>query len=160
MKLKKEKIFSILLVVLVVFGIIFIKPITDEEVLRGPPLRYVPLSPEEVQKATSTILSTEFIQDVPEKDPIAIIFYSFENGERVQRDGFLIGNNQLLTQGEPSAYILIHAKYISEFDGNNLCEIIQKASKSGDLSLESEYGNARLLIKYSSMLKYRDCFGF
>lgn len=145
---------------LVILGIIFIEPVTNEEIVMGQPLRYVPLSLEEVQKATSTILSTEFIKDVPEKDPIVVIFYSFENGERVQRDGFLIGNNQLLTQGDPSAYILIHAKYISEFDGNNLCEIIQKSNKNGDLAFESDYGNARLLIKYSRMLKYRDCFGF
>ena len=127
---------------------------------QGEPLRYVPLSQEEVQKVVSTVLSTEFIKDVPEKDPIALVFYSFEGSERVVRDGFLIGENELLTEGEPSAYIWIHAKYISEFDGTNLCHIIQIANGNGDLALESPYGNTKLLLKYSSLLKYRDCFGF
>lgn len=159
-ELKKEKIPALILVIVVLLAIIFIEPISIGEAVQGQPLRYVPLSQEEIQKVVSTVLSTEFIKDVPEKDPVALVFYSFEGNERVVRDGFLIGENQLLTEGEPSVYIWVHARYIPEFDGTNLCEIIQMANQNGDLALESPYGNAKLLLKYSSMLKYRDCFGF
>ncbi len=158
-KFRKEQIQALILVVIVLLGIIVI-PSPQNQAAQGQPLRYVPLSPEEIQKVVSTVLSTEFIKDVPEKDPVALVFYSFEGSERVVRDGFLIGENQLLTEGEPSVYIWVHAKYIPEFDGTNLCYIIQSANKNGDLALESPHGNTKLLFKYSSMLKYRDCFGF
>ncbi len=161
MKNKKRRILIYIFGVLAILILaILIKSFFTEEAAQGEPLRYVPLSQEEVQKVVSTVLSTEFIKDVPEKDPVALVFYSFEGNERVQRDAFLIGENELLTEGDPSIYLWIHAKYIPEFDGTNLCEIIQMASGNGDLTLDSQYGNARLLLKYSSLLKYRDCFGF
>jgi len=160
MKHKKENIIIFILIIATILTIVFIEVNSTEKSTQGEPLRYVPLSQEEVQKVVSTVLSTEFIRDVPEEDPVALIFYSFEGNERVQRDAFLIGENELLTEGDPSIYLWIHARYIPEFDGTNLCEIIQLASGNGDLAIDSPYGNARLLLKYSSMLKYRDCFGF
>jgi hypothetical protein len=157
-KFKKEHIQISVLILIVLLAVIFLNPVKPAS--EGVQLRYVPLSQEEVQKAATTILSTEFIQDVPNEDPIALIFYSYEGDEMVQRDGFLIGENELLTSGTPSLYIYAPARYIPEFDGTNLCEIIQLASRNGELIINSEYGNARLLLKYSGLLKYRDCFGF
>jgi hypothetical protein len=159
-KMKKEQKQAAILIGVLLLAIIFIPSNITGNAVQGQPLRYVPLSEQEIEKAVSTILSTEFIKDVPEKNPIALMFYSFEGNEKVIRDGFLIGNNQLLTEGVPSLYILVHAKYIDSFDGTNLCEIIQMANSNGDIGTESEYGNAKLLLKYSSLLKYRDCFGF
>jgi len=126
----------------------------------GKPIRYVPLSQTEIDKVAQTITSSEFIKDVPEKNPVALIFYDFENGERVQQDAFLIGNNQLLNEGTPSVYLTLHSKYISELNGNNLCDIIKEANKNGDLGFESNYNTAILLLKYAGMLKHRACFGF
>jgi len=54
----------------------------------------------------------------------------------------------------------LYTKYISELNGVNLCEIIKQANKNGDLGYHTEYNKAILLIKYSSLLKHRDCFGF
>ena len=123
-------------------------------------IQTVPLSSEEQQKVFQIISSSDFFQDVPKKNPIALTFFSFENNQRIWRDGFLIGGGQFLTQGEPTIYLMLHSKYISEFNGNNLCEVIQRANKNGDLAFHSEYGKVSLLIKCAGMLKHRDCFGF
>ena len=130
------------------------------ESIQGQPLRHVSLSAEEKQKVISTVLSTEFIKDIPNEDPVALVIYDFEGNERIVRDAFLIGENNFLSEGNPSVNIWIHVKYISKFDGSNLCEIIQLANKNGDLALNSPHSNTKLLFKYSKMLKYRDCFGF
>jgi len=126
----------------------------------APRIKTVPLSAEEREKVAQTLLSSEFIKDVPEKNPIALTFYSFENGQKILRDSFLIGKNQLLRDGKPAIFLTLHSKYISEFNGQNLCEMIRKAQNNGDLGFNSEHGNAKLLIKYAGMLKHRECFGF
>jgi hypothetical protein len=150
-------VFAIAIALIIFFTM---KHSTGGVVNSGEPIRYVPLSQEEVDKVAQTIISSEFIKDVPEKNPIALIFFNFENGKRVQQDAFLIGNNQLLTQGTPSVYLTLHSRYISELNGNNLCDVIKEANKNGDLGFQSEYNTAILLIKYVGLLKYRNCFGF
>ena len=125
----------------------------------NPQVKYVPLSPEEIAKITNAILSSEFIKSIPEKDPISLTFFKFENGERIWQNGFLIGKNQLLTTGSPGINLILHSKYISQLNGSNLCDIIQQANKNRDLGSQSDYSTMNLLMKYSGMLKYRDCFG-
>lgn len=122
-------------------------------------VQIIPLSDQEKEIVTKTILSSDFIKDVPEEDPIAIRFYKFEDGKRVWQDGFLIGNNQILAGGSPSIYLTLHSKYISEINEENLCEVIKKAKENGDLGFETELGNTQLLWKYKEMLSHRDCFG-
>jgi len=171
-KKKKKIIIGISIAILILVGTIIIyqfastgKIIGNEVSSAGKtgtsqPVATVPFSQEERQKIAQTVLSSEFIKDIPEKNPIALIFFSFENNQRIWRDGFLIGKNQFLTEGEPTIRLTLHSKYIAEFNNDNLCEIIQKANKNGDLGFESEYGEARLLLKYAGMLKHRKCFGF
>ena len=119
----------------------------------------VPLSQAQVEKVASILLTSEFIKDVPEKNPIVLQFYDFQDGERIWQSSFLIGESELLASGDPSAYIIIHSKYISKLNGNNLCEILMEANKNGDLGFHSEYSKASLLIKYSGMLKHKSCLG-
>ena len=61
----------------------------------------IPLTLEQREKVIQTILSSEFIKDVPNKNPIIIQFYDQQGSERIWRDGFLLGENQLLSQEEP-----------------------------------------------------------
>ena len=56
--------------------------------------------------------------------------------------------------------VIIHSKYISELPSSSLCDIIQKARTNGDFAYDTQLGDAKLLLKYSGMIKYRDCFGF
>jgi len=153
-------VISLVTVIIVLVIILVLNSFSTGKTIDGQSVETIPLSQEERQKVVQTVLSSDFIKDIPEKDPIGLFFFSFENNQRVWRDGFLIGKNKFLTQGTPTVSLTLNSKYISEFDGTNLCEIIQKANKNKDLGFESEYGKARLLIKYSSMLKHRDCLGF
>ncbi len=163
MKLKKKWIIigiaSVSIIIVAILLFIFYKPL-EKNVTASGEYRYVPLSQAEIEKVSITVISSEFIKDVPKKDPIALTFFDFDEQGRVWKDSFLIGRNQLLSEGDPSISLALHSKYISQLDGTNLCEIIKEASKNGDLMFNSEYGEARLLIKYVGMLKHRDCFGF
>ncbi|MEX2016985.1 MAG: hypothetical protein WD876_00755 [Candidatus Pacearchaeota archaeon] len=122
-------------------------------------LRYVPLSQVQLEKVGSAILGSDFIQDVPEKHPIALTFYGFEGNEQVVHDSFLIGKGQFLSEGEPEIQLALDAKYIDSFEEQGMCETIKQAINKGDLQFHSDKGKATLLIDYSGMLKHRDCFG-
>jgi hypothetical protein len=120
---------------------------------------YSSLSSEEIAKVSNAILSSEFVKSIPEKDPVSLTFFKFENGQRIWQNSFLIGKSQFLTTGTPGISLILHSKYISQLDGTNLCDIIKQANKDGDLGMETKYSTATLFFKYAGMLKYRNCFG-
>jgi hypothetical protein len=98
---------------------------------------------------------------LPKDGVIGLHFYNYQNGgQRIELDTFLIGKDAILTSGTPDLTILLHTKYIAELTPTNLCEIIPKANTNGDLGVDTTLGEAKLLMKYSGILKYRDCFGF
>jgi len=119
-----------------------------------------PLSSSEHMQVQKVLESSEFIKDMPKSGIISLRFFNFADGERIWQDEFLIGKNGILGSGEPDFYIILHSKYISELNENNLCEVIQKAKTNGDLGTYSQKSTASLLFKYAGMLKYRKCFGF
>jgi len=159
MKYKKRIVIGI--IILIVLGIlIFNEFLFSGKTKNIQEVEIVPLTAEERQKVVQTVLSSKFIADVPNKNPIALQFYDQQGNERIWRDGFLIGENQLLSQGEPSIYLYLPSRYILQIDNDNLCDVIKKAKGNGELGFYSDYSKAILLIKYAGMLKHRDCFGF
>jgi len=122
-------------------------------------IKTAPLSDEDRTKIVQILQSSELIKDIPKNGAIGLIFYNFEDGERVLNDAYLLGKDKFLTSGEPDFQILIHSKYISELNENNLCEIIKKAKQNGDMAYYSDKSKASIILKYGSMLKYKDCFG-
>jgi len=156
---KRVLVLLVILAILIIIGIFsFNKPKTTVQTIQD--IEVIPLSQEERQKVYTSVMSTEFVKDVPEKYPIAITFFSFENGQRIIRDSFLVGKDQFLSEGEPEIFLALHSKYISELTPENFCDSIKKANKAGDLAFDSDSNKASLLIKYRSMVKHRDCFGF
>ena len=151
MKKRLILIGGLIFVTIIAFSLLN-KPSTGQSVQQ---IEVVPLSSEEKQIVQNVLASTGFIKDIPEKNPISIRFFSFENGQRVWHDGFLLGG-----ENPPTIQLILHSKYISELNSNNLCEIIQRANKNGDLGFYSESNKASLLIKYAGMMKHRKCFGF
>jgi len=147
---------------IILIGIFFFNPFKNSSSnIEFQNVEVIPLSGEERQKVFISVMSTEFIKDIPEKYPVAITFFSFDgNGNRVFHDSFLMGKNEFLTEGNPEIYLALHSKYIPELNPENFCEVIQAANKAGDLAFNSESNKASLLIKYRSMLKHRECFGF
>lgn len=157
----RKKLIILGAIILVLLLILVFKPGSNARVVSNPgEYRYAPLEQAEVQVVANALISSEFIHDVPEKDPIALFFYSFDSQGRVWRDSFLIGRGQLLQTGEPSVYLSLDAKYIPYLQSYSLCDIASEANKNGDLGFDSEFGKARLLLKYKGMLKHRECFGF
>lgn len=122
--------------------------------------RVVPLTDEQRQKVENTILASDFFKDIPEKDPVSIRFFYFEGGQRVWQDTFYMAGGELLPSAQATIKLTLHSKYIDELNGDNLCSIIQTANKNRDLGFESPYSDSKLIWKYKSMIKYRDCFGF
>jgi len=150
----KKRVIVILIVVLVVALII----ITNKSLPTGQSVQIeiIPLSLEEKQIIQSVLTSNDFVNDVPEKYPVSIRFFSFSNGQRVWHDGFITGNSE----NKPEIYLSLHSKYISELKNQDICEVIKTANRNGDLGFYSESNKASLLFKYSKMLKHGKCFGF
>ena len=165
MKNKKRVFIIVGIIILIISFVLVINFITNKffptgKSVKSQQVEIIPLSSEERQKVLQAILSSEFIQDIPEDAPISLRFFNFENNQRIWQDGFLIGQNQLLSKGNPAISLIMHSKYISELNQENLCEIIEKANKNNDLGFYSEYSKPKLFLKYSSMLKHKECFGF
>ena len=118
------------------------------------------LTADEVAKVKNAILSSQFIKDMPKNGVVSLHFFNYQNGQRIELDTFLIGKDQILTSGTPDISVIIHSKYIAELTPTNLCEIIPKANANGDMAVGTTDGEAKLLLKYSGMVKYRSCFGF
>ena len=117
------------------------------------------LSSAEVEKIRKTILGSDFVSDLPKEGVISLTFFTFCNGERIIQNNFLIGKDQILTSGTPDIYLTLHYKYIAELNGDNLCEVIPRANANGDLGAYSDLSDSKLIMKYSGLMKYRDCFG-
>ena len=165
MKLNKKRwLIAAGIVVVVVIALIVILKLVKTEAPSGggggEQIEIVPLSQEQINILSQNVLSSEFIGDLPSKGIVGLQFYSFENGERVWHSGFLIGKNGFLSSGTPDLVLIMHAKYISELNQKDLCEVVQSAKANGDMWVESEKSNAKLLLKYAGMMKHRDCFGF
>jgi hypothetical protein len=129
-------------------------PITQQYVIQK-----TALTSEETNKVREAILSSEFVDALPNDGVISLRFFNFENGQRVWLNTFLIGKNQILTSGTPDIFITLHYKYISSLTPTNLCETIQTANSNGDLGAWSDLSDTKLALKYASVIKYRDCFG-
>ncbi|MFH1151753.1 MAG: hypothetical protein ABIJ14_00335 [Nanoarchaeota archaeon] len=152
----KKRVSIIIAIILVIISIfLFNKFFPTGKGITSSQVDIVPLSSEEKAKVQQVLSSSEFVKDIPKKESISLRFFKFENNQRIWQDGFLIGNNQ-----EPSIQLYLHSKYIYELNNENLCEVIKKANENKDLGFYSEFSKARLLLKYASMLKHRECFGF
>ena len=120
---------------------------------------YVPLNSTEMQTVTNAILLSPFAQDIPNNNPISLTFYIFQNKKKVWQNRFIIGGGQILQSGVPGISITMDSKYILELNSTNLCDVIQKANKNGDLGFSSKYSTTILVIKYAKLLNYKNCFG-
>ncbi|HLD38656.1 MAG TPA: hypothetical protein VJA20_04405 [Candidatus Nanoarchaeia archaeon] len=167
-----KKVLLILgIIFLIILGIIFFSDINKKSSTSQPSsssnvsgatqqVKVVPLSQEQRQKVENALLSSEFIQDIPENNPISLRFFYFEEEQRVWQDIFYMGRGGLIDPGEMGISLSLHSKYIEELDKNDLCSIIQTANQNRDLGFDSDYSQTQLLWKYKGMIKYRDCFGF
>lgn len=122
---------------------------------------FEPLTPEEKSDVLGVIESTDFVEDIPEKYPISLQFFYFdEEGQRIWQDKFLIGKGSVISSGTPDIKLTLHSKYLEGIESQDLCEVIKTANANRDLGFESESSEAKLLWNYKGMMSHRDCFGF
>ncbi len=119
----------------------------------------VPLTNSEKEKIEDALLSSQFIKDIPTKNPISIRFFYFENGSRIWQDRFYMADGELIDKTSTGIEIIIHSKYIEDLGTKELCSVIQDARNKGDLGTETEYSQTKLAWKYKGMLKHKACFG-
>jgi hypothetical protein len=101
------------------------------------------------------------INDIPRSGNLRIIFYHFFEKQKVIDYIIYITKGNIEVSNEPADIdIFISSDYVAKFDGTNLCNTIQVAKNKGDLGYTLNLSKARLLLKYSSMMKYKSCFGF
>ena len=55
--------------------------------------------------------------------------------------------------------LMMHSKYITILNENNLCSIIQLAQRNGDFGSETQASKLSLDWKYKSIMSYKDCLG-
>lgn len=158
----KKRLIILGIIILVIIGFFVIIKDKKLEISgnTGGQVQIHPLNNVQINIIIQTVLSSEFISDLPKNGVIALQFYDFVDGQRIWQSGFLIGKDGFLSEGEPDIVLIMHSKYISQLDGTNLCDIVKAAQTNGDMWVETEESNAKLLFKYSGMIKYRDCFGF
>jgi hypothetical protein len=118
------------------------------------------LSEEEINLLKDAVSSSEFIGELPKEGIIALRFYDFWEWERAWSKDFFITREGFVDSGEPDLVLLMHAKYIMQLKDTDLCVVMANAKTNGEMWTESELSDTKLLLKYSSMLKYRDCLGF
>ena len=123
-------------------------------------IQKVYLSDEQMNILSEAILSSDFINDLPNNGIIALKFYDFAGEERIWLEKILVGKDGFLENGEPDMTLMMHAKYIIQLDNSDLCTVITSARTNGEMWVESEKSDTSLIFKYSGMMKYKDCLGF
>ena len=145
------------LIVLIFFGILlFQKMQTTGNAVESGKINFQQLSSTQRQKVVQEVLSNQLLKELPEKAVISLRFYDFKNSERIWQDEFLLGKKGFVDRGVPDFYLIIHSKYISEFN-NNFCEVLGRANQNRDFGFYTEQNKAKLFLKYASVLKYRKC---
>jgi len=108
----------------------------------------------------SNLPKNQMIQDLPEGKSLYLKVFRFSSGNRVWEKSFIVGKGTMKegNLNSPEVTLTINSKYVNSISSSNLCEIMGQARKNGDLGFESSLGYASLLIKYSSLMKYKGCF--
>src|SRR3989344_4945891 len=152
---------GVVLIVVLILAFGLSKSPTGEVSREKSNIETVSLSEEERRIVTEAISEAEMVSDLPEKDIVAIKFYDYDTreGEKRYRDTFRVTNDGVVSSGKSSVIVYMHSKYIGEFKEKNLCSVVAEALNNGDVKYTSDYGTARLLLKYRNMLKYKDCLG-
>jgi len=71
-------------------------------------------------------------------------------------------NGQEVSQAEnPDAEVVVNLPeaYIKKVGEIGLCQSMREARNAGDLSYETGLSESQFLLKYRSVVKYRECFG-
>jgi len=107
------------------------------------------------------ISGNELIKNLPKDASLNLKLYNFNSGERQWEKTYSISKDKIIEgyDEKADADIILNSDYAISL-ANDFCGTLKKANKAGDLGLELKKGEAGLLWKYKSMMKYKSCFGF
>lgn len=102
------------------------------------------------------------VLDVPEKGKISLRFFHFTEGCRIYDKSYILSNGQIIESGgSADIYVTLASSYVDKIDETNFCDIVKEARANDDLGqwINEDIGEATLLWRYKSMLKYKECLG-
>ena len=112
-------------------------------------------------RLSNILINEQMVKDLPSSGSIRLRFFHFLGDCRKWDKSYLITKNKVEEKDSTTDIdIWLHTNYVDNVQPNNLCEVITQAKAHNDFGQSSSLSRTSLLIKYSSMLKYRSCFGF
>ncbi|MFA5259560.1 MAG: hypothetical protein WC979_08410 [Candidatus Pacearchaeota archaeon] len=165
--MKKIWIIAVIIIVLLSLGgFWYIKHLNSKELV----LKELPRTPQSNTGTYEPIVITKenlpdffkvqgFVQDFPSDGVVLVKLYSFESGERVYEESYVIKKGSVEKGSVENAdiTIILSSKYVPEL--GDFCGAVKKAKQNGDIGFETSMGKVALAWKYKGMTKYKDCFG-
>lgn len=101
------------------------------------------------------------VKSIPADNEILLQFYNFNSGERTIEKAYTLRSSgvKLTNKTEAEIILLLSSKYLENLTNKNLCSVMEKANKNGDLGMETNLSSVELAWKFKSMREYKDCFG-
>ncbi|HJX51005.1 MAG TPA: hypothetical protein VJ438_06090 [Candidatus Nanoarchaeia archaeon] len=125
------------------------------------PIVYEPATQEDFQRFIDLIPRNEIIQKLPKDARLLLRFYNSDSGERVWQRDYIITKGNIKEGFDENVDIsmAMHSQYLSKFDGNNFCFIIQDSKRRGDFGSNLLISKVSALWKYKSIMSYKSCLG-
>ncbi len=102
----------------------------------------------------------QIVKDVPKAGKISLRFYHFAENCRIWDKSYILSDGKITEGGgESDIQLWIASSYVDRITNSNFCDIIKEARASGALGQDATAGEATLLWRYKSMLKYKECLG-
>jgi len=105
--------------------------------------------------------SQQFVKDMPNDAVILLKLFDTDTGEKEWGENYVIKKSnveQTQLKGSPDITINIDSKYLSTI-GQDFCGTLKTAKNNGEMYTETDLSTTKLMWKFKSMLKYRDCLG-
>ena len=128
----------------------------DSQGAVGPPVNITYENIEDLLSRSS------LVGDLPEEGILLLRFYNFDSGVREWEKSYILRKNNVKEGFLENADIifLLDSRYLDYLTTHNFCSVITAAKENGDLGTETTLSTTKLLWKYKSMTKYKDCLGF
>ncbi|MBI2629608.1 hypothetical protein HYW76_00745 [Candidatus Pacearchaeota archaeon] len=109
----------------------------------------------------SVIQNEQLLKDLPSEGSLKIMFFHFSAGcRRWDKTYTLTKNNIEEKNSNADVDIIILSDYVSQIAPGNICEVIQDARENNDFAQTLNIGRSKFYVRYSGMMKYKECFGF
>lgn len=147
-----KKILAILAIL--ILGVVAFYVYSTPQISQSPP-----------QKITfenlPTILSqSTLVTRFPSDTSLSLRFYK-DSPEQTEHS-YIVTKNSVTLGSSDNVDIVISmpSKYMDDLTTGNLCDIITKARKSGELTIQTDLSTTQLGLKFLALLPEKGCFGF